>query len=308
MNSFPASPEGSSNSDRSVDLKETLPEDWNTILEKYDAPGVAISDDPFEELPDDVLADLNEAYQEDPAAGAQRAIEAYRALLKRRRQAIGAAVEEISLDSGRVEMNMADRRKPPLREAATDDSEIFGRNLQLIAEYMNLTYDELTDLTGISRSTVYKIATEYSRPTLKSVLQASVAFGLHVSVLLADFQTIEGWEKAGVGGPCPHSFDEDLEETFDQMNEMLLEEESPNFDPAGWLTDVEDAASEMARYCDSPGGILGAVIGRHHGGERGAYLASSVGHKMQAASGAREVGGFEFPGRFVRMRLKQKLR
>lgn len=171
---------------------------------------------------------------------------------------------------------------------------------------MGLTYDELTDLTAISRSTVYKITTEYSKPTLKSIFQTTIAFGLHSSVLLSDYRSLQGWNEIITADPYPSVFDETLENTTERMNRTLRKEEDEDFDPALWLSKVEEAAQEMASYYPTPGGILGAVICRHHGGEKGAYLASRFGHEKRNEACRENLGGFTFPGRFVEQRLKQK--
>ena len=71
---------------------------------------------------------------------------------------------------------------------------------------------------------------------------------------------------------------------------------------------IERAIKEIAPYCPSPGGALGAVIGPHHGGMKGAGIAAVVVHAHRSAVEKPDLEGFRYPGSFVEYNLRLKLR
>lgn len=290
---------------------EYLLQDWDRLIEEYPVEGVAISNDPTEALSASERQAIADAYEKDRTAGYARAAEAYSRLLHRRKAAAAEQADTLAHELGQWELRHADRREP-LQDAAKRDAERFGQNLEVLHEYMGFRYDDLAQVTGISRSTVYKIARDRSTPTLSSVLQVATSFGLHVSVLLAGPEELTAWDRALGTVPLPLDLEErKLEATTEAMERRLRGDEGGEDDelyaPGPWLTDVEEAAREVARRCPSPGGVFGAVIGRHHGGEKGAYVGGYMGHRLRGAAEREDLEGFRFPGRYVEAQLKKKL-
>jgi hypothetical protein len=78
--------------------------------------------------------------------------------------------------------------------------------------------------------------------------------------------------------------------------------------PSEWLGRVERAARKIAPYCPSPGGAIGAVIGRHHGGMKGVGVAAAFAHGLRSAAQEPDLEGFRYPGPFVDHCLQLKLR
>jgi len=290
-----------------------LSADWNDLIQMHDAPG--IGPDPSAELPSEEVEQVRRVYERSAAAGRQRLLEAFRGLLKDRIDALEETAEEAAELSGRAELENAEARKGPLQNAGAEKAAVFGKNLDLIYQYLGITYDELSAVTGISRSTLNTFIRERPAPSLGSVMQVSVSLGLHPTVLLAGYPELESWEgmvdleMAGLGALPSGVKEKSLENTSETMGRILHEDPPPEEgNPADWLRRVEDAAKKIAPYCPSPGGALGAVIGRHYGGMKGAGIAAVVAHAHRSAVEKPDLEGFRYPGPFVEHNLRLKLR
>lgn len=285
--------------------------DWQDLKTSHQIPDCEISDDPAEELPPETIESINEEYEQHVEIGTLRATDEFQKLLQSRREALEEKVEEIGWENGKLDLEeLSDKRNDTLSNFGDEEAERFGWHLTILYEYMGISYDQLAQVTGISRSTVYKIMSRRNLPGLPSIIRISASLGLHKSLLLADFETVEIWNEllrfpSGVG-----MSDIELERTTEEMQTMLFGEESDEgFDPAQWLTEVEEAATEVSQHFSSPGGVLGGVIGRHHGGRKGAYICGYYGHKLRKAvrKPDSDSESLPFPSRFVKAVLRHKL-
>jgi transcriptional regulator with XRE-family HTH domain len=290
------------------DSSSQLSPDWQDLIDTHDAPGVG--PDPSEELSSEEIEEVRRAYERSAAAGRQRLLEAFRALLQDRIDALEETAEKAAELSGRAELENAEARKGPLRAIGAERAAVFGKNLDHIYQYLGMTYDELSAVTGISRSTLHTFVRERPAPSLGSVMQVSVSLGLHPTVLLAGYPELKSWEQvADLTVLSSELREESLENTTETMDRMLHEDPPPEEgNPADWLRRVEDAAKEIAPYCPSPGGALGAAVGRHHGGLKGAGIAAAVAHSHRSAIEEPNLEGFRYPGPFVEQCLRSKLR
>jgi transcriptional regulator with XRE-family HTH domain len=282
--------------------------DWQDLLQMYDVAG--IDTDPAEELSPEELRQVNRVYEQGRAAGRERALDAFRTLLKGRIDRLEETAEEVAEHSTRAELENAEARKGPLQRVATEKAEVFGENLDLVYQYLRMTYDELSSVTGISRSTLHTFIRERPAASLGSVYQVAVSLGLHPSVLLAGYQELESFESVADLRALPSEVkEESLGRTTEEMGRLLREDPAGETgDPAEWLSRAERAARKLAPYCPSPGGALGAVIGRHHGGMKGASVAAVVAHAHRSAVEQPDLEGFRYPGPFVEYSLRSKLR
>lgn len=307
---------------------------WQDLTGEFEAPG--IGPNPSEELPSSEVEQVNRAYEKSAAAGRERALKAFRDLLERRMDTFRETAEEAAEKSGRAELKNAEAREGPLKTAGARRASVFGRNLDLLYQYLGITYEELSAVTAISKSTLNAFIRERPSPALGSVFQVGTGLGVHPTVLLAGYPELEIWEEAAdpaslaSGSSLPSEIENSrLRRTTEPMN-RLLDGEAPDgeafdaeafdaeaFDvddlggangPAEWLRRVEDVAQKLAPYFPSPGGALGAVIGWHHGGLKGAGLAAAAGHRYRLAVEQRDLEGFRCPGPFIESCLRRKLR
>jgi len=288
--------------------------DWQDLVQKHEVPG--INTDPAEELSAEEIRGVNRAYERSGAAGRQRLLEAFRGLLQTRIDTFKESASEAAKLSSRAELENAEQRKGPLQALGEEKAETFGANLDLVYNFLEVTYDELSAVTGISRSTLHTFIREKPAPSLGSVYQVAVSLGVHPTVLLAGYPELENWEGMIDLELLPSEVKEkNLKCTTEPMGRLLHGEPSDEAEtlgeasgPSEWLGRVERAARKIAPYCPSPGGAIGAVIGRHHGGMKGAGIAAASAHGLRSAAQEPDLEGFRYPGPFVEHCLQMKLR
>lgn len=294
------------------DPSSQLVADWQDLIQMYDVAG--IDTDPAEELSPDELRQVSRAYEKSGAAGRERALDAFRNLLKSRIGRLEETVGEVAKRSTQAELENAEARKGPLQRVSAEEAEVFGENLDLVYQYLEITYDELSSVTGISRSTLHTFIRERPAASLGSVYQVAISLGLHPTVLLAGYPELESWKEIADLKALPSEVkDERLKQTTGPMGRLLRgssEEDSSGEEanPSEWLSRANRAARTLAPYCPSPGGALGAVIGRHHGGMKGAGIAAVVAHAHRSSVEKPDLEGFRYPGPFVEHNLRFKLR
>ncbi len=150
----------------------------------------------------------------------------------------------------------------------------------------------------------------------RAVFQVAVSLGVHPSVLLAGYPELESLGDTADLRALPSEIkEESLQRTTGPMGKLLRAEVPTGAEaavetegPAEWLRRAERAARTLAPYCPSPGGAIGAVIGRHHGGMKGAGIAAALAHGLRSATEEPDLEGFRYPGPFVEQCLRSKLR
>ena len=295
------------------DPSPQLFDDWQDLVQRRSVPG--IGSDPEEELSTEEIEHVNRAYKQSGAAGRQRLLEAFRGLLQSRIDALEETAIEAAELSGRAELENAEERKGPLQAVGEEKAEVFGANLELVYQYLGMTYDELSAVTGISRSTLHTFIKERPAPSLGSVYQVAVSLGVHPTVLMAGYPELKSWGGMTDLRVLPSEVkEESLQPTTEPMWKLLNAEVPTEEDavvekegPAEWLLRVERAAEKIGPYCPSPGGAIGAVIGRHHGGMKGAGIAAALAHSLRSAIERENLEGFRYPGPFVEHCLRSKL-
>jgi transcriptional regulator with XRE-family HTH domain len=288
--------------------------DWQDLVQKHEVPG--IDTDPAEELSAEEIRGVNRAYERSGAAGRQRLLEAFRGHLQTRIDTFKKSASEAAKLSSRAELENAEQRKGPLQALGEEKAEMFGANLDLVYNFLEVTYDELSAVTGISRSTLHTFIREKPAPSLGSVYQVAVSLGVHPTVLLAGYPELKSWDGMVDQTALPSEIREkSLQRTTGPMGKLLRAEVPTEAEaavekggPAEWLSRAEWAARRIAPYCPSPGGAIGAVIGRHHGGMKGAGIAAALAHGLRSAAQEPNLEGFRYPGPFVEHCLQLKLR
>lgn len=288
---------------------EIFEKDWAVLVREYSEEGIQISESPRQELSNSVLEAVQDAYESSRHAGAEKARELFKGVLEKRKESLDQSLGSLVKDSEQAELQNADQRKKPLSHEARRKASRLGLNIDLLVEYLSVSFDQLAAVTGLSRSSVYKMARKERVPKSATLYQLGIGIGVHPVVLSADIETLRGLDTFVNPTPLEATSNPDtLKMTTSKMDDALYGDPNDDKDPGDWLTIVEEVTVNVVEYYESNGGVLGAVIGRHHGGNYGAFLAACVAHRMRREISHVDLGGFQFPSKFVWGRIKRRMR
>lgn len=289
--------------------KEMLEEDWTAFAKEYSQRGVQISKSPDKELSNGQVESIHDAYRTSRDAGEQRVREVLKGILEGRKKSIDQSLDSLEKAFEDAELRNASQRKKPLSEEAGRKASQLGSNIDLLKEYLSVTFEDLAAVSGLSRSSLHKIARKGRIPKITTLYKLGIGLGVHPEILRAGTDTLRGLDQlADVSYLQSSTGPEKLEDTTGEMDDVLYGDPDEGSDPGHWLTIVEDITVKIVEYYKSNGGILGAVIGRHHGGRYGAFLAAHAAHRMRKELTHEDLGGFRFPSQFIWGRIKRRLR
>jgi transcriptional regulator with XRE-family HTH domain len=289
--------------------EEMLEKDWSALARKYSQAGIHISEFPGEELSGTQIDSIQEAYRSSRGAGEERVRKVLKGVLERRKKSIDQSLESLLNDLEDAEIQNADQRKKPLSEEANRNASRIGLNIDLLREYLSLTFEEMAAVTGLSRSSLNKITRQERMPKTTTLYQLGIGLGLAPVILLSGPKTLQGLDRiASPPALEASSKPNTLEITTDEMCDALYGNPDEGKDPGYWLDEVQSVSVKVADHYQSHGGILGAVIGRHHGGRYGAFLTAYVAHRMRNELRYGDLDGFRFPSEFVWGRIEWRMR
>ncbi len=310
--------DGSELFDELLGLTTDFEEDWARLAERYSGEGIQIGESPDEELSGAQMDAIQEAYEVGRDAGQQKTREILKSILERRKENINETLDSLVGEFEDAELRNADERKKPLSKEAGRKAQPLGRNIDLLKEYLSVTFQDLADVTGLSRSSLHKIARKGRVPKVTTLHQLAIGIGVPPVVLLADADSLRSLDRlVDLPAGLDHRLDGGkLRPTTDEMNDILHgDPEKGEKDPGDWLHDMVTTTGEIAecfgeieRYRASNAAILSAVIGRHHGGRYGAFLAAHVAEQMRPEFEHEDLGGFSFPSSYLRGRIQKHMR
>ncbi|MCS4149266.1 helix-turn-helix domain-containing protein [Salinibacter ruber] len=313
-----AEKDGSELLDELMRLNKDFERDWARLAMRHSGGGIQISKSPRKELSGAEAEAIYEAYEVSRDAGQQRTREILKSILERRKESIDETLDSLVGEFEDAELRNADKRKKPLAKEAGRKAQHLGKNIDLLKEYLSVSFQDLADVTGLSRSSLHKIARKGRVPKITTLHQLAIGIGVPPVVLLADADSLRSLDRlVDLPAGLDHRLDAGkLKPTTDKMNDILHgDPKKGEKDPGDWLHDMVTTTGEIAeyfgeieRYRASNAAILSAVIGRHHGGRYGAFLAAHVAEQMRPELEHGNLGGFSFPSAYLRGRIERHMR
>ncbi|MCS3675240.1 hypothetical protein [Salinibacter ruber] len=293
-------------------------QDWTRLAKRYSQGGIQISEAPDEELSSGQVEAIQKAYELSRDAGEQKVREILKSILERRKESIDQTLDSLVGDFEDAELRNADERKKPLSREAKRKARQLGDNVDILKEYLSVSYQDLADVTGLSRSSLHKIGRMDRIPRITALYHLEIGIGVPQRLLLAETETLRSLDRLV---ELPHGLErrvgsDELKSTTDEMSEILYgDPEEGEKNPGDWLSDMVTVTGEVVKYYQETkrsrapdAAILSAVIGRHHGGRYGAFLAAHVAEQMRPEIEHEDLGGFSFPSSYLRGRIERHMR
>lgn len=295
-----------------------LAKDWRELAERYSQEGIQISQSPHDELSSGQIEKILEAYERSQTAGKRKVREHIKGILERQKTSIDQTLDSLVEDFEDAELRNSDERTKPLSREAKRKAKQLGKNVDLLKEYLSVSFQKLAAVTGMSRSSLHKITRKGRVPKITTLYQIGIGMGVPPRILLADSETFRSLARLADLRGIGHKLDpEEQESTTGKMDDVLYgDPEKGDKDPGIWLDNMVEITGEVARHLEKSKGyrgasnatILSAVIGRHHQGEYGAFLAAHVAHQMHHELEYENLGGFSFPSEYLRGRIEKRMR
>lgn len=307
--------DGSDLLDELMNLGTEFERDWPVLAKRYSQGGIQISETPEEELSEGQAEAIKKAYESSRDAGQYKVREVIKSILERKKKSINQTLDSLVQDFEDAELRDASERRKPLSREAKRKAKRLGTNVELLKQFLSVSYQDLADVTGLSRSSLHKIGRMGRIPRITALYHLEIGIGVPQMILLAETETLRSLDRlADVPSGLQHKVDE-LESTTDEMGEILHgDPEKGEKDPGDWLSEMLAVAEEVVRYYQevvksrvSNGAIMSAVIGRHYGGRYGAFLAAHVAEQMRPELERENLGGFSFPSSYLRGKIEKYL-
>jgi transcriptional regulator with XRE-family HTH domain len=310
------------------DALQQLAGDWAHERAALEDKRLQVAQSPREALGADTVDRLITIYREAGArVGRLRLSEAASALLERHIAALKSHANDLRKQSATMDEAQREARGQAIEQQAADMIDPIHYNLRLVRELLGLTDADFAQLSGLSRSSIYSLERGKTLPRATTIYQVALSAGVHPTVLMTGCGEIDAWGRilAGHGAiksdlaklassstSPEHDASGEYESftsTIDEMNQMFDDEHPDGWDPADWMTELEDAILEVARRgaLSSTPAAIGAAIGRQWAGLYGALVVAHMAHAHAPLIQFDNLGGFRVPGPFIERRIRYRL-
>lgn len=282
---------------------ETFESDWAMVVSESTNGTLQISTSPRDALSSEKFEDVLDTYMSNGAyAGEERARKVFREIISDKLQETKSLLSKIQKQSRNAELEQSEKRCEALFNKVECESGVFAENMISIKLVLDMTYEEISKLVGISHSSIHKAVTIKRIPKITSLDCYAIGMGVPPVMLRADFDTLRCFRNM-IGDI--ELLDEWKDVEFKKVTSKMEKLREENVEE--WLSTVGEAVRMIEDTFDSNGAYLGAIIGRHHGHELGGLIGAYAGRKMSEQYACENVGGFSFPSKHIKWKIEQRL-
>lgn len=269
------------NLDSIGDVNRNFRSDWVEIRNNSDV----LSGEPDEYLLDEEINAIFDSYETSRESGRQHLLRLIKEKLQDRAAAMQNEADTLRKSTMQYELESEERQKVLKLKAKERSVDSVCINIEVVRQYMNINYQEMGNILGVSRSSVYKIHKEKRGTSIQTIMQFSIGLGIPAEIILVDDNQLISWGEDVI---LPESNDEWMARN-----------------PEEWRKSMASVVESVGPQ--TTGGILSAAIGCHRGQKAGAKVLAEKADK-EYHNIKQEIENFLFPGKFVSHRAQNPLK